>query len=92
MTPPPDGVPPVALEYQPPQPSRRRMGDMGWGILISLFLANGAGWFVFGALMMLGHRDDHAGPIAVGVAFMVLGAALAAPLALSRREQRRNPR
>ena len=84
-------VPPVALEYQPPQPPTRRRGDMGWGLLISFFLAMGVGWFIFGALMMIGHRDDHAGPIAVGAGFFVLGAGIAAALAWTRRQQQAVP-
>jgi hypothetical protein len=77
--------PPVALEYQPPQPRRRN--DMGWGILISVFLAKGVGWFIFGSLMMIGHRDDHAGPIAVGAGFFMLGLGIAGSLAWTRRPQ-----
>lgn len=84
-------APPVALEYQPPQPPQRR-GDMGWGLLIGFFLAMGVGWFIFGALMMLGHRDDHAGPIAVGAAFMTLGAATAGTLVWTRRPQHQQQR
>jgi hypothetical protein len=83
-------APPVALEYQPPQPRRGR-GDMGWGILISVFLAKGVGWFIFGALMMMGYRDDHAGPVAVGAGFFVLGAGIAGALAWTRRQQQQQP-
>jgi hypothetical protein len=75
----------VALDYQPPQPARSR-SDMGWGLLISFCLAMGAGWFTFGALMMTGQRDDNAAPIAVGVAFLTLGAGVAGSLAWTRRQ------
>ena len=60
---------------------------MGWGVLISVFLAMGVGWFIFGALMMLGHRDDHAGPIAVGAGFITLAAGIAAALTWTRLRQ-----
>ena len=60
---------------------------MSWGVFISFLLAMGAGWFTFGWLMMMGHRDDHAGPIALGAAFMVLGAGVAASLSWTRRRQ-----
>ena len=60
---------------------------MGWGLLISFFFAKGIGWFVFGLLMMAGYRDDYAGPVAVGAAFITLGAGTAGSLAWSRRQQ-----
>ena len=60
---------------------------MVWGVVISVLVANGFGWVIFGLLMMAGQRDDNAGPIAVGVAFIVLGAGLAASLAWTRRQQ-----
>lgn len=78
----------VALEYQPPQPGGgRRRGDMGWGFLISFFVAFGTGWLIFGSLMMAGKRDDHAGPVALGAASIVLGAGVAASLVWSRRQR-----
>jgi hypothetical protein len=79
--------PPVALEYQPPQPRQRRTSDMIWGLIISVLIANGVGWMIFGSLMMMGQRDDHAGPVAVGAAFIVFGAGLAGSLAWTRRRQ-----
>jgi len=82
-----DVPPPVALEYQPPQPRARRGGDMVWGVVISILIANGVGWLLFGALMMNGARDDNAGPIAVGAAFIVLGIGIAGSLAWTRRQQ-----
>ena len=80
--------PPVALEYQPPQPRARGGGaDMVWGVVISVLIANGVGWLLFGAMMMTGARDDNAGPIAVGAAFIVLGVGIAGSLAWTRRQQ-----
>ena len=79
--------PPVALEYQPPQPRAARAGDMGWGLLISFFLAMGVGWFMFGALMMAGYRDDYAGPVALGAGFITMVAGTAAALTWTRRRQ-----
>src|SRR5687768_14734702 len=65
---------PVALEYQPPQPRNPRRGDMVWGVVISVLVAKGVGWMIFGMLMMVARvRDDEAGPVAVGAAFIVLG-------------------
>jgi hypothetical protein len=78
--------PPVALEYQPPQPRARRGGDMVWGIVISILIANGVGWMLFGLLMLTRMRDDEAAPIAVGAAFIVLGAGIAGSLAWTRRQ------
>jgi hypothetical protein len=83
--------PPVALEYQPPQRRGPRSNDMVWGVIISVLIANGVGWLLFGALMMTGARDDNAGPIAVGAAFIVLGAGVAASLMWTRRQQPRTP-
>ena len=82
-----DVPPPVALEYQSPQAPARRRGDMVWGVVISILIANGVGWLLFGALMMTGARDDNAGPIAVGAAFIALGAGIAVSLAWTRRQQ-----
>ena len=83
--------PPVALEYQPPQARARRGGDMVWGIVISILVANGVGWLLFGMLMVTRMRDDEAGPIAVGAAFIVLGAGIAGALAWTRRQQQQMP-
>jgi len=80
--------PPVALEYQPSQAQAPRRRDMVWGVVISILIANGVGWVIFGMLMMLARvRDDEAGPVAVGAAFIVLGVGLAASLAWTRRQQ-----
>jgi hypothetical protein len=84
---PPPPPPPVALEYQPPQPRAARRGDMVWGVAISVLIANGVGWMLFGMLMMSNVRDDYAGPVAVGAAFIVLGVGIAASLAWTRRQQ-----
>ena len=81
----------VALEYQPPQPRAPRRGDMVWGIIISVLIANGVGWMLFGMLMVARMRDDEAGPIAVGAAFIVLGAGIAGSLAWTRRQQQQPP-
>ena len=86
-----DVPPPVALEYQPPQPRARRGGDMVWGIVISFLIAKGVGWLLFGTLMVTRMRDDEAGPIAVGAALIVLGAGIAASLAWTRRQQQMPP-
>ena len=77
-------TPVQTLDYAPPaaRPSRR---DTVWGIIISVLLANGVGWAAFGFLMMLGQRDDHAGPIAVGLAFITLALGLAGTLFWTRR-------
>ena len=83
--------PPVALEYQAPQPRAPRRGDMVWGIIISLLIANGVGWMLFGMLMISRMRDDEAGPVAVGAAFIVLGAGIAGSLAWTRRQQQSPP-
>ena len=77
----------VALEYQPPQPRAARRGDMAWGVAISVLIANGVGWMLFGMLMMSNVRDDYAGPVAVGAAFIVLGVGIAGSLAWTRRSQ-----
>jgi hypothetical protein len=79
--------PPVALEYQPPQPRLARRGDMVWGVIISLLIANGVGWMLFGMLMMARVRDDEAGPVAVGAAFIIFGLGIAGSLAWTRRQQ-----
>jgi len=83
---------PVALEYQPPQPRAGRRGDMAWGIVVSVLIANGVGWMLFGMLMIARMRDDEAGPVAVGAAFIVLGLGIAGSLAWTRRAQRIPPR
>jgi hypothetical protein len=83
----PPPPPLVALEYQPPQPRAPRRGDMIWGILISLLIAKGVGWMLFGMMMVARMRDDEAGPIAVGAAFIVLGAGIAGSLVWTRRRQ-----
>jgi len=60
---------------------------MVWGVVISILIANGVGWLIFGALMMLARvRDDEAGPVAVGAAFIVLGVGLAGSLMWTRRQ------
>jgi hypothetical protein len=87
----PAAPPPVALEYQPPQPRARRRGDMAWGIAVSVLIANGVGWVIFGFLMINGYRDDDAGPVAAGAASIVLGVGIAGSLAWTRREQQPRP-
>jgi hypothetical protein len=80
-------TPPLAtLDYAPPaaRPSRR---DTVWGVFISIFFANGVGSVFFGFLMMMGQRDDHAGPIAVGMGFITLALGLAGTLYVTRRFQ-----
>jgi hypothetical protein len=80
-----DVAPPLpTLDYAPPARPVRRL-DAFWGILISVFLANGVGWMVFGALMMAGYRDDNAGPFAVGAASIALAAGLAGTFYVTRR-------
>ena len=79
--------PPVALEYQPPQPRASRRADMVWGVVISFLLAKGVGWMLFGMLMIARVRDDEAGPVAVGAAFIILGVGIAGSLAWTRRQQ-----
>ena len=64
---------------------------MVWGIVISVLVANGVGWLLFGMLMATRMDDDIAGPIAVGAAFIVLGAGLAGSLAWTRRQQQMPP-
>jgi hypothetical protein len=79
---------PVALEYQPPQPRASRRGDMVWGVVISVLVAKGVGWMIFGMLMMVTRvRDDEAGPVAVGAAFIILGVGIAGSLAWTRKQQ-----
>jgi hypothetical protein len=41
--------------------------------------------------MMMGYRDDLAGPTAVGAAFIMLGAGIAAALAWTRRQEQKQP-
>lgn len=65
---------------------------MTWGVIISILIANGVGWVLFGWLMMARYRDDEAGPVAVGAAFIVLGGLLGASVVWSRRQQERQPR
>ena len=86
FSPPLPGLP-VALEYQPPQPRAPRRGDMAWGVVISILIAKGVGWMLFGMLMISNVRDDYAGPVAVGAAFVVLGLGIAGSLAWTRRSQ-----
>ena len=78
----------IPLGYAPPEQGRRSRRDMWWGIVISVFLANGVGWLTFGFLMMQGMRDDHAGPMAVGLAFITLGCGLAGMLYWTRQHRR----
>ena len=82
---------PVALEYQPPQPRASRRGDMAWGVVISVLIAKGVGWMLFGMLMISNVRDDYAGAVAVGAALIVLGVGLAGSLAWTRRSQQIPP-
>ena len=48
------------------------------------FVAFGVGWLIFGILMAMGMRDDHAGPIAIGVASLVFGVSLFLPFVFMR--------
>lgn len=73
----PPAIPLATLDYAPPPPRGTSLRDMVWGIMVSVFLANGVGWSVFGLLMMIGYRDDHAGPVAIGLASVTLGLSLA---------------
>jgi hypothetical protein len=91
IPPPSSYSPPVALEYHTPQARPRRRGDMAWGIAISVLIANGVGWLLFGMLMSDGWRDDYAGPVAVGAAFIVLGVGIAGSLVWTRRQQQQAP-
>jgi hypothetical protein len=87
--------PVMTLDYgrpASPSPLGRGRRDAIWGGVISFCLAMGSGWITFGFLMMMGQRDDHAGPIAVGVGFIVLGLGLAGTLLLLRRQPPFPPR
>jgi hypothetical protein len=79
-----EAQPVLPLEYAQPQPRTSRR-DLWLGLLVSFFLANGVGWMIFGILMREGWRDDHAGPVAVGLAFIVLALSLAATILWLRR-------
>jgi hypothetical protein len=93
-TPPPpqSSVPPapLPLEYEPPRAAQPPGGraQLALGIFASLFFATGIGMALFGMLMAAGFRDDNAGPIAVGVAFLVLGAGFVALMVWLRRPVR----
>ena len=81
-----DDVPPLpTLDYAPPTPRKASGRETIWGVFISIFLANGVGWIAFGALMMNGQRDDHAGPVAIGVAFVILALGLLGTMYVTRR-------
>ena len=80
-----DPVTPLpTLDYGRPDPRPSR-SHMIWGIVISVFLANGVGWTSFGMLMIMGQRDDEAGPVAIGLASIALALSLAAALYLRQR-------
>lgn len=84
----PQPVAPFAtLDYAPPPPAKPARRDTIWGVFISLFLANGVGWVAFGFFMMMGYRDDYAGPVAFGMASIALAAGLAGTWHVSRRLQ-----
>ena len=81
----------TSLDYATPLRDRRWSGstrELWLGIAASMFICGGVGSLLFGALMGLGWRDDHAGPVAVGAAFMGLGACFVAMIVWFRRNER----
>lgn len=82
---------PTSLDYATPVRDRRWSGstrELWLGIMASVFVSSGFGLLLFGALMGLGWRDDHAGPVAVGAAFIGLGGSFIAMLVWFRRTER----
>ena len=84
-------VAPASLDYATPPNERRWSGSgrkLSLGIAASVFISAGLGLLLFGALMGMGWRDDHAGPVAVGMSFMGLGGSFVAMIVWFRRGER----
>jgi hypothetical protein len=82
---------PPSLDYATPLRDRRWSGstrELWLGIAASVFICGGLGLLLFGALMGMGWRDDHAGPVAVGASFMGLGGCFVAMIVWFRRNER----